>query len=93
VGYLLAACCYFLVFPAWGWRPMFVIGGLPALLAIFVRYRVKESAVWQKTRHESWHGLGRAILSNWRLFLYLNRVDDDDEFCFARHAGYVSDFS
>jgi len=74
VGYLLAACCYFLLFPAWGWRPMFVIGGLPALLAIFVRYRVKESAVWQKTRHESWHGLGRAIVSNWRLFLYLTAL-------------------
>src|SRR5437879_4083943 len=74
VGYLLAACCYFLVFPAWGWRPMFVIGGLPALLAIFVRYRVKESAVWQKTRNESWHGLGRAIVSNWKLFLYLTAL-------------------
>ena len=53
---------------------MFVIGGLPALLAIFVRYRVKESAVWQKTRHESWHGLGRAIVSNWKLFLYLTAL-------------------
>src|ERR1051325_1503103 len=27
LGYLLAACCYFLVFPTWGWRPMFFIGG------------------------------------------------------------------
>jgi SHS family lactate transporter-like MFS transporter len=71
VGYLLAACCYFFVFPSWGWRPMFFIGGLPALLALFVRYRVKESAVWQKTRHESWSGLGSAIVSHWKLFLYL----------------------
>jgi SHS family lactate transporter-like MFS transporter len=70
-GYLLAACCYFFVFPKWGWRPMFFIGGLPALLALFVRYRVKESAIWQKSRQESWSGLGRAILSNWKLFLYL----------------------
>src|SRR6266403_1153569 len=51
VGYLLAACCYFVVFPKWGWRPMFFIGGLPALLALFVRARVKESAVWERTRH------------------------------------------
>jgi len=71
VGYLLAACCYFVVFPRWGWRPMFFIGGLPALLALFVRYKVKESAVWQKTKHESWSGLVHAILSNWKLFLYL----------------------
>src|SRR5207249_628455 len=27
-GYLLAACCYFTVFPIWGWRAMFFIGGL-----------------------------------------------------------------
>ena len=74
VGYLLAACCYFFVFPKWGWRPMFIIGGLPALLAIFVRYRVKESAIWESTRHENWRGLGRAIMSNWKLFLYLTAL-------------------
>jgi len=71
VGYLLAAVCFFFVFPHWGWRPMFFIGGLPALLALFVRVRVKESEVWQRTRHESWSGLGRAIVSNWKLFVYL----------------------
>src|SRR5437899_6984462 len=36
LGYLLAAVCYLLVFPHWGWRPLFFIGGLPALLALFV---------------------------------------------------------
>src|SRR5258707_1344742 len=70
-GYLLAALCYFVVFPRWGWRPMFFIGGLPALLAIFVRLRVKESEVWEKTRHENWSQLGLAITSHWKLFLYL----------------------
>jgi MFS transporter, SHS family, lactate transporter len=70
-GYLLAAGCYFFVFPRWGWRPMFFIGGLPALLAIYVRLQVKESEVWQKTKHESWGQLGRAIASHWRLFIYL----------------------
>ncbi len=74
IGYLLAACCYFVVFPRWGWRPMFFVGGLPALLAVFIRYRVKESAVWQRTRQESWRGLGRAIVSNWRIFLYLTAL-------------------
>src|SRR5256886_12484655 len=70
-GYLLAALCYFFVFPRWGWRPLFFIGGLPALLALFVRARVKESDVWRETRQETWRGLGRAIVSNWKLFLYL----------------------
>ena len=40
-GSLLAALCYFFVFPHWGWRPMFFIGGLPALLALYVRFQVK----------------------------------------------------
>src|SRR5690242_7255177 len=70
-GYLLAALCYLFVFPHWGWRPLFFIGGLPALLALFVRARVQESDVWRETRHESWSGLGRAIASNWKIFLYL----------------------
>src|SRR3989449_8041581 len=70
-GYLLAAVCYFFVFPRWGWRPLFFIGGLPALLALFVRYRWKESGVWKKTKHESWGQLGRSIASHWKLFIYL----------------------
>jgi len=70
-GFLLAALCSLVVLPRWGWRPMFFIGGLPAVLAIFVRLRVKESEVWQKTRHETWGQLGRAIASHWKLFIYL----------------------
>ena len=71
VGYLLAAVCFFVIYPRFGWRPMFFVGGLPALLALFVRFRVKESEVWQRTRHDSWRGLGRTIAANWRLFIYL----------------------
>jgi SHS family lactate transporter-like MFS transporter len=70
-GYLLAALAYFVVFPRWGWRPLFFIGGLPALLAVFVRYRVKESEVWARTRHDTWRELGTAVGSQWKLFLYL----------------------
>jgi SHS family lactate transporter-like MFS transporter len=70
-GNLLAAASYFFLFPHFGWRPLFFVGGLPALLALFVRFRVQESEVWLKTRHESWSHLGRGILSHWKLFLYL----------------------
>src|SRR6266550_4333661 len=71
VGYLLAAACYFFVFPRWGWRPMFFLGGFPVLLAGYVYFYVRESEVWKKTRHESWGKLGRGIASHWKLFLYL----------------------
>ena len=70
-GNLLAAACYFFLFQRWGWRPLFFLGGLPALLALFVRFRVQESEVWQKTREHSWGALGRAIVSHWKVFVYL----------------------
>ena len=70
-GYLLAAGCYFFIFPRWGWRPMFLLAGFPVLLAAYVHFRVTESEVWQKTRHENWRQLGRGIASHWKLFIYL----------------------
>jgi MFS family permease len=33
------------------WRPMFVIGALPALLALIIRRRLKEPDVWEKAAH------------------------------------------
>jgi SHS family lactate transporter-like MFS transporter len=71
VGYLLAAVCYFFIFPRWGWRPLFFIGGLPALLVLYIRFGVKESEVWERTRHASWGELGRGIASHWKTLLYL----------------------
>jgi SHS family lactate transporter-like MFS transporter len=71
VGYLLAALAYFVVFPRWGWRPLFFIGGLPALLAIYVRLGVEESEVWRATKHESWSQLGKGIVTHWKTFLYI----------------------
>jgi SHS family lactate transporter-like MFS transporter len=71
-GNLLAAACYFFLLPRFGWRPLFFVGGLPALLALFVQFRVKESEVWERSRSESWGELGRAIVSNWKLFVYIS---------------------
>src|SRR6478752_8620243 len=73
VGNLLAALCFFFVFPRWGWRPMFFIGGIPALLALYVRSFVKESEVWERTRHKhkSFGEYAAEIASHWKLFLYL----------------------
>ncbi len=70
-GNLLASLAFLFLFPRWGWRPMFFLGGLPALLALFVRVRVKESEVWRKSKADSWANLRSAILQHWRLFFYL----------------------
>ena len=71
LGNLLAALCYFFLFDKWGWRPMFFIGGLPALLALFVRVKVKESEAWERSRTADWSQLWKSIFSHWKLFLYL----------------------
>src|SRR6266446_3467994 len=71
-GFLLAAVVYWLVFPHFGWRALFVVGALPALLVIYIRARVPESAVWQRqqqTRRESL-GIGALIAHHWRLLIY-----------------------
>ncbi|HVY93111.1 MAG TPA: MFS transporter [Bryobacteraceae bacterium] len=71
VGNLLAALCYFFLFQRWGWRPMFLIGGLPALLALFVRTKVKESEAWERSRTADWGQLWRTIFSHWKIFFYI----------------------
>ena len=70
LGYMLAALVAYLVFPHWGWRPMFFLGGLPALLALFIRMRVKESPAWERSR-TNWPTYRRAIFRQWKLFLYI----------------------
>jgi MFS transporter, SHS family, lactate transporter len=69
-GNILAAICYYTVFPHWGWRPMFFIGGIPALLTLLICTKVKESAAWQSSRTD-WSTYRAAITKNWQLFLYL----------------------
>src|SRR5437899_9733984 len=53
IGYLLAAIGARFLLPAWGWRPMFWIGALPALLALYIRTQVPESEPWKQHRAAS----------------------------------------
>ena len=52
VGYLLAAPVYGWVVPVWGWRGLFVVAALPALLVLPIRFFVRESPEWQRTPRE-----------------------------------------
>ena len=81
LGNLLASLCYFFLFQKWGWRPMFLLGGMPALLAIYVRFYVTESAVWQQTRTTSWRDQRSAIFANWKIFVYLVLLMTFMNFC------------
>ena len=71
-GSLLAAgAIYFLLPHLPSWRPLFFLGGLPALLCLFIRFRVHESEVWEQSRASDWSHLGSAIVANWRPFLLI----------------------
>ena len=70
VGNGLAAIAYFTIFPIFGWRAMFFIGAIPALLTILLCLSVDESRAWKESRTDA--ASYRAILfSNWKLFLQL----------------------
>src|SRR5258705_13132822 len=71
VGYLLAAVVARFVLPTWGWRPMFWIGGLPALLALYISPRVPESEAWKQHRAPSPGAVLQIVARQWKRFLYL----------------------
>ena len=72
VGYLIGAILYPPVLAHLGWRWLFFIGVLPALLSLFIRSRVRESPVWEQGRHERANfDIGRAIRQNAKTFGYL----------------------
>ena len=70
-GYLLAAVAAKTVLPLWGWRAMFWAGGLPALLAFYIRWKVKETEAWKQNRMPAIGLIAKAAAANWKLFLYL----------------------
>jgi SHS family lactate transporter-like MFS transporter len=72
VGYLLAALVYWIVFPHFGWRGLFVAGALPALLVIYIRARVPESPTWERDQSRRREQLKMSILfkQHGMLFIY-----------------------
>src|SRR5436189_286339 len=50
IGYGGAALLSAFVLPRYGWRAMFLIGGLPALAVLWIRANVEESDIWKGSR-------------------------------------------
>ena len=53
VGYALAALVTSLLLPSFGWRVVFFVGVLPALVTIWIRSAVPEPRVWREARQQS----------------------------------------
>ena len=69
-GYLLATLAFGQLFEHIGWRGMFMLSLLPALLTLYIRRNVPESPSWEASRHHDKPGLLQAISAQWRLSLY-----------------------
>jgi SHS family lactate transporter-like MFS transporter len=79
VGNLLAAALYGTVFPhlhgtgmLTGWRVMFMIGALPALLAFYMQFKVEESPIWveaEQRRRAEGRARSRVSLQDFRRYL------------------------
>ena len=70
-GYLVASIVYGLMFSIIGWRGMFMVGALPALLVLYIRSQVDESPAFE-ARHTrvSGQNLWHVIRNNMGLFIF-----------------------
>jgi SHS family lactate transporter-like MFS transporter len=67
-GYFLASIVYGLLFQYIGWRGMFMVGVIPAILVFYIRRRVPESPSWRPTTAGS-NSLA-IVRSHWQLGIY-----------------------
>jgi MFS transporter, SHS family, lactate transporter len=67
-GYFLASIVYGLLFQYIGWRGMFMVGVIPALLVFYIRRKVPESPSWKPTTTRS--NTLAIVQSHWRLGIY-----------------------
>ena len=68
MGYFLASIIYGLLFQYIGWRGMFMVGVIPALLVFYIRRKVPESPSWRPTTERS--NTLAILRSHWRLGIY-----------------------
>ena len=67
-GYFLASIVYGLLFQYIGWRGMFMVGVIPALLVFYIRRSVPESPSWKPATKRS--STLAIVKSHWRLGIY-----------------------
>jgi MFS family permease len=61
VGYAAAALVTAVVLPRFGWRAVFFVGLLPALVTFWVRRRVEEPALWRRSAAQARPSLARVF--------------------------------
>ena len=71
-GFLLASVVNWALFELIGWRGMFIVGVVPALLVVYIRMFVEESPVWKKGEHvKAKLSFFAAMRGHWKLAAYV----------------------
>ena len=71
-GFLLASIVNWALFEVIGWRGMFIVGVIPALLVVYIRMFVEESPVWKKGEHaKAKLSFLAAMRGHWKLAAYV----------------------
>jgi SHS family lactate transporter-like MFS transporter len=69
-GYFLASLAVYLFYDRLGWRYMFVLGVIPAVLVYFIRHGVEESPAWKERQDIPRSGLLTVLQRDWKLAVY-----------------------
>ena len=69
-GYLIASIVFFLLFPIIGWRGMFFVGAVPALLVLYIRRNVEESPAFLQRQAKPQRPFLTVLRENIPLFLW-----------------------
>ncbi|SHH16168.1 MFS transporter [Bradyrhizobium erythrophlei] len=69
-GYFLASIVYGVLFQYIGWRGMFMVGIIPALLVFYIRRTVPESPSWSTQAAVERGSTWTVLQENWRLGIY-----------------------
>jgi SHS family lactate transporter-like MFS transporter len=81
LGQLIGALVFWFIYPHFahwfpfmaGWRVLFLLGVLPAILVLYMRRHVKESPAWEATRGQAKQKVDAlaAIAKHWKRALYV----------------------
>jgi SHS family lactate transporter-like MFS transporter len=70
-GYLIASVVYGLFYDAIGWRGMFFVGIVPALLVLYIRKTVPESPAWTRAQKAPRPPVREVLRGQWKLILFM----------------------
>jgi MFS transporter, SHS family, lactate transporter len=70
-GYFIAAVAAYFFYDRLGWRYMFLLGIVPAILVFFIRMGIEESPAWAEQRAKKQTlGLWAVLSRDWKLAVY-----------------------